>query len=228
MGTVNPTLGVLGQARGDQEAADRTALQTLLAEFNGNIDDANLKAALKAVLGVSDGITARRGKSIIPATESRTNVAYGTLTTPDQVSVTLPQDGLIAVAYQATWQESVSGAARAGIFVGANEVVVAPSTAVTGAPSATSPEGNPTSASFPNTDLALSSYPGGLKSETENSTAYTGDVTTGQVVGLAGGNGGPCYIFAAAGTYAVSIQFKSSSGSVTVKNRKLWVWTLGF
>jgi len=26
----------------------------------------------------------------------------------------------------------------------------------------------------------------------------------------------------------VGVAFKSSSGSVTVKNRKLWVWTLAF
>jgi hypothetical protein len=69
-------------------------------------------------------------------------------------------------------------------------------------------------------------------------TPYTEDFTTGQVVG-AGPQmsvsatspqlvGGPCYIFAAAGTYTVSVQFKSSSGSVTAKNRKLWAWTLGF
>ena len=35
-------------------------------------------------------------------------------------------------------------------------------------------------------------------------------------------------VFAAAGTYDISVQFKASSGSVTVKNRKLWVWTMGF
>lgn len=35
-------------------------------------------------------------------------------------------------------------------------------------------------------------------------------------------------LFAAAGTYDVSVQFKSSSGTVTAKERKLWVWTMGF
>jgi hypothetical protein len=59
---------------------------------------------------------------------------------------------------------------------------------------------------------------------------YTGDVTTGQIVGTvsAAGLGGPCYFFAAAGTYTISIQVKASSASVTIKNRKLWVWTIGF
>jgi hypothetical protein len=71
---------------------------------------------------------------------------------------------------------------------------------------------------------------------------YGGDATTGQVVGAGNGSvsyqnevrattsnlmmGGPCYIFAAAGTYVVSIQFKSTSGTVTVKGRKLWAWSM--
>lgn len=32
----------------------------------------------------------------------------------------------------------------------------------------------------------------------------------------------------AAGTYDVSVQFKASSGSVTVKERKLWIVSMGF
>jgi hypothetical protein len=31
-----------------------------------------------------------------------------------------------------------------------------------------------------------------------------------------------------AGTYDFSVRFKSSSGSVTAKNRKLWVASIGF
>ena len=34
--------------------------------------------------------------------------------------------------------------------------------------------------------------------------------------------GGPCEVWASAGSYAVSVQFLAASGSVTVKNRKLW------
>lgn len=45
MGLVSPALGTLGGQRGDGEAADRNALATLLAEFNGNIDSANMKNA---------------------------------------------------------------------------------------------------------------------------------------------------------------------------------------
>jgi hypothetical protein len=54
-------------------------------------------------------------------------------------------------------------------------------------------------------------------------TGNTTEVTTGQVVGVVGSWGGFAVVFAAAGTYDVSVQFKSSVGSVTVKNRHLWV-----
>jgi hypothetical protein len=41
--------------------------------------------------------------------------------------------------------------------------------------------------------------------------------------------GGSCEIFAAAGTYTVSVQFKGiGSTSVSVSNRKLWVQVLPF
>lgn len=44
MGLVNPTLPVLSAARGDGEVNVRNDLIALLNEFNGNIDDANIKA----------------------------------------------------------------------------------------------------------------------------------------------------------------------------------------
>jgi hypothetical protein len=168
-----------------------------------------------------------RGVTPITATESRANVAYGLLGTPDQVTgIVLPTDGLIAVAYQATWQSSVGAAGKAAIFIGANQVklaqtnVAAPATSLSEA----------TSNNSINTDIPLSTAWWGLSGGGGvYSTAYTGDVTTGQVQGDWGANGGGiCYIFAAAGTYTISVQFKASSGSVTVKNRRLWVWTNGF
>jgi hypothetical protein len=101
------------------------------------------------------------------------------------------------------------------------------------------------------TDVPLFTAAGGLFSVTAGG-AYSADVTTGQIAGfstnagtgvdnmaqeLGGGSvtytggrvgAGPLYVFAAAGTYTVSVQFKSSSGSVTAKVRKLWVSTIGY
>lgn len=209
----------------------------------GTIASDALSTAAKARLGLSDAGTVRSGKSIIATSEARTNVAYGTLTTPDSVAnLVLPQDGLIGVLFQATWQESVQNAARAAICLGANPVQIS----APGAPSTPSARINSTT---PNRDTPLFTTSAGLASAGNPALAYGADVTTGQIVGYATastsdalmrlGNsdipsaaaselfvGGPCYIFAAAGTYTVSVQFQSSSGTVTVKNRKLWVWSM--
>lgn len=43
MGIINPTLPSVNSPRGDEEIDARNALATVLAEFNGNVDAANLK-----------------------------------------------------------------------------------------------------------------------------------------------------------------------------------------
>lgn len=192
------------------------------------LKDANVTAAKladAAKLGLDDGTSVRRGKSIIPTTETFTQTSYGYATTPDRVqNIVLPTDGLIHIGYLAQWKESVLGAARAAIFIGANQLMKA--NGAYGGPSVQ--EAALTSA----TGLyfaSLSTSPGlGL----QGTAAFTGDVgadaTTGQVLSYGGNIGGVCTIFAAAGTYDVGIKFKSSSGSVSVRDRKLWVWTMGF
>lgn len=201
---------------------------------------------LRTLVGANNiaGSTIRRGKSIIATSESRTNTAYGLMTTPDRVqNVVLPADGLIVVAYQATWQETVAGAARAALFIGANQLKVA----TEGQPAAITEAATTGSGGATSQDKTLGSCAIGLVSS--GGDYSTGDVTTGQVVGFATQAAttniefsgitratpsaavpmaGPCYIFASAGTYDVSVQFKASSGSVSAKNRKLWVWSINF
>jgi hypothetical protein len=231
--------------------------QGLIYRDNGSsLDPVVAGSAALAKLGLSDDTVVRRGKSIIPTAETRTNTAYGLLTTPDRVQgIVLPTDGWMVVAVQATWQESVVGAARAAIFIGANQIKIAQDG--TAAPVTTAAAMSSTL--NPNTDTVLSSYVGGLVgAPSDGGVAYTGDVTTGQVIGQVGtiisgsgkvpivevggtiyglasssgtiavAAGGFCLISAAAGTYDVSVQFKASSGSVTAKNRKLSVFTIGF
>lgn len=201
-------------------------------------------ATVRAILGLNSTGQARRGKAIIATSEARTSTSYGLLTTPDRVSsLILPADGLIRVRYAATWQESVAGAARAAIFIGANQLKIANQAA-----NAAITQAAATAETTGAVDKPLISYWGGLVSLYGAGAAYGGDVTTGQAIGLYGasqgisqeinggatqtGNpatvGGAVDIFAAAGTYDISIQFKSSSGSVTVKNRKLWVEVISF
>lgn len=216
---------------------------------NGSIDGDNVSSAASQQLGLSSSLVTRRGKAVIATSEGRTNVAYGTLTTPDQVSVTLPTDGLISIVYKAQWSESVLNAARAAIFIGATQLKV-PAVGGAGAGAVSVQEAH-INAATANNGAILSSTPFGLVSLTQasGSGAFGADVTTGQALGTvmaAGGAtrfnvgsdtvalatsfgvGGACYVFADAGTYTISVQYKASSGTVTASARKLYVWTQSF
>lgn len=255
MGIVSLLRSVIGSSDSIEEPKIVSNFNTLQTLLNGNLDynnmataagfrAAQLDPAILQALGINDGTTVRRGKSIIATSEARTNTAYGLMTTPDRVSgITLPTDGLIAVAYKATWQESVSAAGFAAIFLGANQLQALTSAGGNGLQCAR------TAAGAPNIDRILTSSAVGLVTAGQAAGNAAADVTTGQVAGLIGdtvgvtygigsfgvrsgddglGAGGVVYIEAAAGTYDVSVQFKSTSGSVTVKNRRLRVWAISF
>lgn len=171
------------------------------------------------------------GKSVIATSESRSNSSYGLLSTPDRVqNVVLPTDGWLQIGYHATWEESNAAAGEAAIFIGSNQLKIASSTAT--APIVQSAITNQAAAAK---ETVLSTHTGGLVSidvgDLPGNPDYGGDVTTGQVLGVHTSTdslGGPVIVFAAAGTYTVSVQFKASTGSVTVKNRRLWVRALPF
>lgn len=249
-----------------RETAVRTDLNAVEASLDGRLDelDADLntvetslntaEASLDGRLDIVEAQNPSRGKSVIAAEHSRTNVAYGKMgSTPgvdaDQVSgIVLPTNGQIHISFQALWKESVDAAARAAIFIGLNQLKIArtgtPGGPVTQAAAMTS--GGSTAGVY----VPLASGSMGLGSHnTSGTSASLSDVTTGQVVGMAPVDtfgavyevgstlltyasrvpvAGEVVVFAAAGTYDISIQFKSSSGSVTVKERKLWVWSMGF
>lgn len=192
---------------------------------DGTVQSDDLQPGLADRIGVSSTAVARRGRSVIAASGSRTSTAYGALSNgPDVVpGIVLPTDGLIVVGFNAVWQNTASGAGRAAIFLNSAQL----SNASPGAGGADVPaeaSGNTTAS----VDSALTSAPAGLAGFLATNN-YTGPVTTGEAMaGPASGNGGPCYIFAAAGTYDVSVQFRATSGTVSARSRKLWVWTIGF
>ena len=64
----------------------------------------------------------------------------------------------------------------------------------------------------------------GLQTQAGNSPVTTGQLIGAQALSSIGTAGGPMYIFAAAGTYKISVQYKSTSGNVKVKERQLWAW----
>jgi hypothetical protein len=178
----------------------------------------------------------------IATTGSRTNTAYGALSDAnDQIpNLMLPTNGRIRIGYQALWQQSGAVAARAAIFIGSNQLKIATTMAAPQTQAAIL-------GSLTNSYVALASGPVGLAGVDAGGGAYSGDVTTGQVIGTSGiyyqeiggiqinattsGDwwGGPCDIQGLpAGSYTISVQFKASSGSVTAQNRKLWVEVIPF
>lgn len=203
-----------------------------------------LAPSVASAIGMSQTSKKRRGKCVIATEESRTNTAFGTLTTPDLVEdLVLESDGLIFIAYRALWKQSATGnAAKAALFLGENQVKIAREGL-----------GNVTQAATPDNTSAgttyyghLQSFPGGLMSNFLDQVLAAPD-TAGQIHGISGnagavmlgatnvndvvhsaGFGGICVLEAAAGTYDVSVRFAATSGSVTVKERKLRVWSESF
>jgi hypothetical protein len=154
---------------------------------------------------------------IISTEESRENTSFGTLTTADKIEgVVVPENGIVVVLYKAHVKSSVAEAGKCAIFLGSNQLKTGASTAKQEAS---------TKVGEANFYRYFSSYQGGL---INNEIGVEPPVTTGQTIGhKTAGLGGFCPIEVAAGTYDISVQFKATSGSVTAKERKFWVYTLG-
>lgn len=188
-------------------------------------EDPKVKAAIKAyneTLNASNKLEASSlaagalGRWYTPveiATEQeRENVAFGTLTTADEVkSVVLPTGGLIAVSYMAKWSSSVAGAGFAAIFLNAVQLKSTTIASVQEAQTSGSEVGPLASVGY---GLAAAGGTAALP-------------TTGAPISAGAGLAGLCHVFAAAGTYNVSIQFKATSGKVKVKERTLRVGVIG-
>lgn len=218
-----PQSGALNATEDPKIASDMTMLQNVI---NGGIDATNISASLaQAALVNYSGVTVK-GATNISTAQSTSSTSYTTLATPDQVAgVTLNTNGLIAVWFQGTWQSSIATAGEAAIFLNTSQVQVVNASASTG-PIPQSASTGSTAA----TNGVLASFSGGLTSTTP-AGGYTGDVTTGQIVAAESTGsllGGPCWIFAAAGTYTVAVKFLATTGSVTASNRKLWVAAFSF
>jgi hypothetical protein len=183
----------------------------------------HLSAALASNVGLNVTGSVGSGYVNIPTSQNTASTTYTTLTTPDQIAnVVVGTGGILFVGYQATWASSVGGAGSAAIFLGANQLQALSSG------TATAPSVQNAVSSSAGISATLASSPVGLVSGAQTSN-YTGNVTTGQVMGALGSSSaGFTEIFVAPGTYTVSIRFKASSGTVTALNRQLWVYTRNF
>lgn len=210
------------QAGNDVDAGPVQAnFEALRDGVNGTLDADNLTAATRGYLGLTDASSTRRGKAIIATEETHAPGGYALLATPDRVqNVVLPTDGLIVVAYQALWKTTVNNDGAAAIFIGANQLKIAAD--------ASPPVLAGVSINAQGYFYALFSAPTGLAASYTGLFGDSSNVTTGQVIGAGSYTSGPCYIFAAAGTYDVSVRFSSSASTLSVKDRRLWVWTMGF
>lgn len=212
--------------------------------LDANVTADKISVADAAKLGLSRTGTTSRGKFASTSTVTTTSATYVSLgdVVPD---VVLPSDGLIFVGYQALWAETASNNAQAAIFLDNAQLLCYDPAA--GAPSPQPSDTNIYANAGVNRFVPLSSFPLGLVSFAGYG-AYGGvpadcvnPATTGQAIGggylsnqVGGGAqqflaGGVTTIFAAAGTYDVGVRFYSyGGGTVSVKERKLWVWTMGF
>jgi hypothetical protein len=153
---------------------------------------------------------------VIATEESRESASFGTLTTADEIKeVVVGENGLIEIDYMALVKSSVAGAGRIAFFIGSNQL----KRPFEGAPADS--ETSTVGTSF-QTIVSGSVSPRTL----EFASSY---VTTGMALGgTLTVPGGPCKVFGLpAGTYTVSVRYKATSGSVTAKERKLWVTTFG-
>jgi len=212
---------------GSPNSSQDPLIKTMLKGLNEKLNSSNLlegsgianetikNAQLSAEAKPFDWYTPK----IIATEESRTNTAFGTLTTADEIKeVVVPTNGLILIGYQAIVKQSVSSAGRVAIFIGANQLK--------GATSA-EPKVNETTAVSGTEFFNVASAANGLGVSGGGALAH---VTTGQLIApeqVASAAGGFATVFVAAGTYAISVQFKASSGSITAKERKLWVGVMG-
>jgi hypothetical protein len=146
--------------------------------------------------------------------ETRESATFGTLPTADLIKeVKVSERGLLRIGYSARFKSSVSGAGAASVFLGANELKLY----------TTEPKVQ-FATSVGTTFRHLSTGFSGLVTSTAGE-AVGADVTTGQMI-AASVSGGEISLFLAAGTYDISVQYKATSGSVTAKDRRLFVETV--
>jgi len=207
-----PRLNQTGANEWSDVQANDEALQTVIngelsnenIAANANIARSKLETGAQGLPGT--GYTA----TVIATEESRANVAYGTLPTPDEVTgVSVPANGILRISYDAIVKSSASGQGNIAIFIGANVAL--------GRPALTSSNVEVATVGTAFGRVATSLVEGiGL----EFNVNATSLVTTGRVVNaLEFGELG-------AGTYAVSVKYKAASGSITAKERILRVSVL--
>lgn len=218
-------------------------IKTIVSNNAAEADINALQAELEASQADITALQAERshGKSIIATEQTTTSTSFVALTTPDLVSgVVVPEDGVLRVGFEALWKSSVEVVHQAAIFIGENQLKIHESG--WSAPRVQA-------ARLSNTDTGvyhtIFSFKGGLLSDNCAGQSVV-KVATGQVLGLQGAaesevNGSSVTIGdddyyggfvdivgLPAGSYDVGVRYKTTSGTLSVKDRRLWVEAIGF
>lgn len=190
---------------GTNEWSDVEANDNALAEVvNGQLDNENIKAGAgitreKLAADAKGVVGTWCTPKVIATEESRTNTAFATLTTPDEITgVAVPENSSLFVEFSALVKTSIEGAGRVAIFLSGTQLK---------------------NVSGSNYEVELATVGATFKkvftTPTGLSFGGTEFVTTGEV----GGQGWLLIHRLAAGTYTVSVQYRATSGSITAKTR---------
>lgn len=181
-----------------------------------------------------------KGKSIISAEQSITSTSASLAGTPDIIEdLVLPTDGLLMVGVHLQMRVTDGSSPGSGftrLYLNENIVHIADGTIL----SVVKAELNTTDPNVDGLYKDVHSFGGGLHVAKGFSSNVVAPITTGQVIGGRKSSsfetddtvmvGGLLAIFAAAGTYDLSLRYGGPGfgGNVSVKNRKLWAWTMPF
>lgn len=218
-GTVSPEYPSSSDKRGAGELKIVNSLKTAVSTLNAILNSEN--KVDPSLFKTTDQYKFKWYEpKIIPTEETRENTSFGKLATADEIKeVIVPENSLILVNYSGLVKNSVGGTLRASLFIGANQLKKFGSSE---APPVQESSGLTNTSNW---GTVVSSATG--IQIIDNLTGSNSFVTTG-LVAATGGQGAPFYIQKlAAGTYNISIQFKSSSGSITAKERLLQVGVMG-
>lgn len=213
--------------------------RAIWAEVRNDADTAAIRKKVIDSAGASDftltdatnlgGATgAARALRLLPAThitaaESRTNVAFGVMTTPDRVSgITCPANSILVVNYWARFQNSVAGAGSATVVLNGTRVKVHDGGVAGG--QADNISNSPGAAAVYN--VLATTANNGVRVRSSG-FGVNAPPATGMGMGqdITDSAGGPFYIIVpnALSNATLEIQFKSTSGSITVADRHLMV-----
>jgi hypothetical protein len=186
---------------------------------DGSVTASKLATSVADDIGMSSGGVPRRGyDEYLPArsfTSSRPDV--------NQVSVHLPQNGLIFVAFTALWRNDDSEPLDAWIELNGNLVKIWSTNQAL--PIAVQARLESDAGGKIN---SLTTTPFGLSTTGGTGTSMNGNEShAGMVVGHQYNyEGGPCCIWADAGAYRISITMDGRN--FHCQKCRLWVWTMGF